>query len=252
MSGNNPDDKKTVLVTGASGGIGGAVALAFAQGGWNVVCHYFSSAQKMRALEKSLKDKNSDTKLTVLKADFGSEKQVNGFIRKIEALEIHAVINNAGSYVAQKHFSELEIADMKSTFLVNTFVPMLVCGRLFKKMKEKGFGRVVNISSIAAKYGGSAYSLHYGCSKRALEGITRTLAREGAAYNVLVNTVRPGVIDTDFHGKFPKDKDTAKRVEMIPAKRMGGAQEVAELVYYLGSEKNTFITGQSVAVSGGE
>lgn len=111
-------------------------------------------------------------------------------------------------------------------------------------------GRIVNISSIVAKYGGSANSLAYGCSKRALEGLTKILAREGAGYNILVNTIRPGVIDTVFHRKFPKDMD--KRIAMIPVKRMGRPMDVAGMVYFLGSEKNNFITNQVVTVSGGE
>ncbi len=134
--------------------------------------------------------------------------------------------------------------------MVNVFAAIAIAGRVFPGMQERGFGRIVNISSVAAKFGGSSHSLHYGCSKRALEGLTRTLAREGAAGNVLVNTVRPGVIDTDFHKRFPKDM--ARRIAMIPVRRMGTPDEVADMVFFLGSGHNTFITNQTLAVSGGE
>jgi 3-oxoacyl-[acyl-carrier protein] reductase len=92
--------------------------------------------------------------------------------------------------------------------------------------------------------------MHYGCSKRALEGLSKTIAKEGAEYNILVNTIRPGVIDTDFHKKFPKDM--RKRIEQIPLKKMGKASDVADLVFYLGSDKNNFITNEIVTISGGE
>ena len=92
--------------------------------------------------------------------------------------------------------------------------------------------------------------MHYGCSKRALEGITKTLAKEGAAYNVLINTIRPGVIDTEFHKKFPKDMKS--RIEMIPMKKMGTPDDAAYMIYYLGSEENRFITNEIIAVAGGE
>jgi NAD(P)-dependent dehydrogenase (short-subunit alcohol dehydrogenase family) len=84
----------------------------------------------------------------------------------------------------------------------------------------------------------------------ALEGVTHTLGREGASKNVLVNTVRPGVIDTDFHRKFPKDM--SRRTAMIPMQRLGRPEEVADLVFYLGSENNTFITNDTITIAGGE
>jgi len=142
------------------------------------------------------------------------------------------------------------LQDIHRTFMINAFVPFVISSAVFIKMKRNNFGRIVNISSIAAKYGGSAYSMHYGCSKRALEGITKTLSKEGASCNVLVNTVRPGVIDTDFHKKFPKDMQ--ERIKIIPLKRMGQVEEVADMVFFLSSDKNTFITNQTIGVSGGE
>ena len=83
-----------------------------------------------------------------------------------------------------------------------------------------------------------------------MEGITKTLARDGARFNVLVNTVRPGVIDTPFHRKFPKDMK--RRTELIPLGRMGAASEVAEMVFMLGSDQNTYITNEIITVAGGE
>lgn len=244
----NKNPNRTVLITGASGGIGNAIALRFAGNKWNILCHYFSSDSKIRELKKKI-DK-FHVNCTLLKADFSSPRQLFKFINKLKRYNIDSIINNAATPVVYKYFPKLTIGDLTRTFTINAFAPILITSDIFPRMKEKSFGRIVNISSIAAKYGGSSHSLHYGSSKLALEGLTKTLAREGAPVNVLVNTIRPGVIDTEFYKKFPKDMK--KRIEMIPVKKMGRPEDVAEMAYYLGSEKNNFITNQTVAVSGGE
>lgn len=239
---------KTVLITGVTSGIGAETARRFAIEGWDVIGHYFSSKEKSDELKKALCA--FGVECAMFKADFSSEKGIGAFLKKIAGMEVDSLINNAGTYVSARHFSELTVDDMNKAFMVNVFAPALAASKVFAGMRERGFGRIVNVSSIAAKYGGSAASMHYGCSKMALEGVTKTLAREGAAYNILVNTVRPGVIDTEFHKKFPKDMK--KRIEMIPLKRMGTPAEVAEAIYFLGSERNGFITNETVTVAGGE
>ncbi len=240
--------KKTVLITGSTSGIGREIFLKFAREGWDIVCHYCTSEVKAVGLKREA-DKFA-VKCHLIKSDFSSEREVKYFVRKIKKIEINSIINNAGTYLVSKHFGKLTFAELHSVFMVNVFSPMIITAAIFLRMKEKGFGRIVNISSIAAKYGGSSHSLHYGCSKLALEGLTKTLAREGAPHNVLVNTVRPGVIDSEFHKKFPKDMK--KRLDMIPVKHIGTPQDVADIVYYLGSENNKFITNDVIAISGGE
>jgi len=241
-------DKKTVFVTGGTSDIGREIALTFAKNGWNILIHYNSNKKKAEEVSKVIK--NLGCVCSIFKADFTSEKQIKLLIDEIEGFQIDSLINNAGTYIEGRHYRELGLEIINKTFMVNTFVPLLLSAALIDKMKRKGFGRIVNISSVAAKYGGSSYSVHYGASKRALEGITKSLAKDGAEYNVLVNTVRPGVIDTDFHRKFPKDMD--KRIAMIPAKKMGTSLDIAEIVYYLGSEKNNYITNEIITVAGGE
>ena len=242
------NSNKTVLITGATSGIGREVAIRFAKEGWNLICHYCSSKEKAEALKKELIKFNVNCYL--FRADLSSKNQLQNFISKLKKFQIDSLVNNAGTYTVSRHFGELTIEDIVNTFMVNSFAPILLTAKIFMRMKEKRFGRIVNISSISAKYGGSSYSLHYGCSKRALEGLTKTLAKEGAEHNVLVNTIRPGVIDTEFHKKFPKDMK--KRVAMIPLKKMGSPKDVAAMVYYLGSEKNNFITNEIITVAGGE
>ena len=230
--------KRKVLISGVTSGIGKEIAVCFAKEGWDIIGHYFSSAQKAKQLIKTIKKFNVDCRL--FKADLSSKKELISFINKIKKLEISTLVNNAGTYLASKHFSDLTIDNVTDTFMVN----------VFKTMKQRRFGRIVNISSIAAKYGGSSFSMHYGCSKLALEGLTKTLSKEGAKYNIFVNTIRPGVIDTEFHKKFRKDMK--KRIRMIPVGRMGKPADIADMVFYLGSEKNSFITNELITIAGGE
>ncbi len=239
---------RTVLITGASGGIGREIALRFLKERWNILCHYNSSDTKARELIKLLDKQNS--RHCLFKVDFSSRKQVYSFINTVSKFNVDCLINNAGSYVVCKHFSVSTLADIENIFMVNVFTPILLSSRIFMQMKKRNFGRIVNISSIAAKYGGSAFSMYYGCSKLAMEGAAKTLSKEGAQYNVLVNTIRPGVIDTGFHRTFPKDMK--KRAEMIPLKRIGVPQDIADMAYYLGSGENNFITNEIITVSGGE
>jgi len=237
-----------VLVTGGAGGIGQAVAVTFAQNGWNVVAHDRVSEDKVRQLKERITAYGVDYSL--IEADFSSKKQVNRFLAQTAELQIDSLVNNAGGYIQAKHFTELKLEDLSAALMVNLSTPILLAGRVFDGMKRRKFGRIVNISSIAAKYGGSGSSVHYGCAKRGLEALTKTLAREGAPHNILVNTIRPGVIDTDFHRKFPKDMK--KRIAMIPLKKMGTAQDVADAVFYLGSDINGFVTNEIITIAGGE
>jgi NAD(P)-dependent dehydrogenase (short-subunit alcohol dehydrogenase family) len=239
--------KRTVLVTGITGGIGSYIAILFAEKGWNIIGQYCSSKEKVGTLVKSIE--KYDINLKLLRADFTQNTNIKALLSKL-TMPIDSLINNSGSYYVMKHFSELTIQELNYTFMINTFVPILLTSKIFLKMKKNGFGRIVNISSIASKYGGSNHSMHYGCSKRALEGITKTLSREGAEHNVLVNTVRPGVIDTEAHEKFKKDMEA--RISLIPMKQKGSPKDIAKMVYYLGSEENDFITNEIVTISGGE
>jgi len=240
--------KRTVLITGATSDIGREIVSTFAAEGWDAICHYCSSEQKARELEALVRGYGGGCR--TLKADFTVEAEIGRFLEEIEGSRIDTLVNNAGTYIEAKHYSELVLDVITATFMVNAFAPMLIASRLMGGMKERGWGRIVNVSSIATKYGGSSSSMHYGCAKRALEGMTKTLARDGAEAGVLVNTLQPGVIDTDFHRKFKKDM--AKRIDMIPLKRMGTPGEVAEMAFFLGSDKNSFVTNQTIAVSGGE
>ncbi len=240
--------KKRVLITGISSKIGEAIALKYFENDWNIIGHYNSSNRTVDKLRTHLNKTKAE--IEFIQADFTQKEDVERFLRYIKEREIDAYIGNAGTAFVKKHYTEISIEEINQTFMINVFIPIKIIAEVFGGMCKNKFGRVVNISSIAAKYGGSENTLHYGASKLALEGVTKTFAREGAIDNVLVNTIRPGFIDTDFHIKFPKN--IKKRVSKIPMKRIGSPFEVAELVYYLGSEKNTYITNETITIAGGE
>lgn len=246
--GNGKQTNKTVLVTGATGDIGRAIVLQFAREGWDIIGQYHSSPAKADALKREVKKFGVGAFFVC--ADFFSEKELKRFVRQLKKYTIASLVNNAGGYVRSKHFSRLTIGDLRDTFMLNTFAPIVLTAHVFNQMKKRGYGRIVNVSSIAAKYGGSAHSLHYGCSKRALEGLTKTLAREGARHNVFVNTIRPGVIDTKFHKKFSKNMNARRR--LIPVQRLGTPEDVAKTVFSLASDQNDFISNDIVTVAGGE
>lgn len=238
---------RRVLVTGGASGIGRRISLAYAARGWDVLCHYRSTPD-VATLAAQVAAHGAT--FEPLQADLTDPEALARLCDRIRAERLDALVNNAGTYVAPNHFTELSLADLEASLRLNAAAPALLAAAAFPGMRSRGFGRIVNVSSVAAKYGGSAHSLHYGMAKRALEGITLTLGREGAADNVLVNTVRPGVVDTDFHARFPRDM--ARRIAMIPARRMAQAEEVARVVAFLGSEENAFVTRECLAVAGGE
>lgn len=238
---------KVALVTGASGGIGSAIAKALAAGGCAVAVHYSSDAASAKAVAARIKALGGRAEL--FKADLLETKApkalVAACLREFGRLDI--LVNNAGAILGGEHFLDLPVSSWEKTFRLNAEAPFFLTREAFRVMKNGG--RVINISSVAAKFGGSARSLHYGASKAALEAMTRGFAREGASRGILVNAVRAGVIDTPLHGKFRKNM--AERVAKIPLKRMGRPEDVAAAVLHLAADGD-FITGQVISVTGGE
>jgi 3-oxoacyl-[acyl-carrier protein] reductase len=164
---------------------------------------------------------------------------------------LDGLVNNAGAVIGAVPFTELDESAWGQTFLLNAESPFFLAQAAFKHMQKAGEGRIVNISSVGVKFGGSPRTLHYSAAKAALEAVTLSLAKAGAAHHILVNAIRPGVIATSFHTVKSKQEWDA-RVQLIPLKRAGSPLDVARMVLYLLSSGGDFITGQVFAVSGGE
>ena len=151
----------------------------------------------------------------------------------------------------RKHFFDIEEMDVEADLSLNLKSPFWLSRMAIRFMEEsKTKGAIVNISSIAAKFGGSPYTLFYGLSKSALETMTFSLGRYCAPLGIRINALRLGVFDTPFHVRHAKDLDA--RVKMIPAKRMGSPEEAAWWIMNLLNSKSAYMNGQVVSLTGGE
>lgn len=242
------EERKTVLVTGASRGIGKEVALKYAENGYDVVINYVSSKTDVKALENEFKEKGVDS--LIIKADVSKQEEVQELVDKaIEKFgKIDVLVNNAGitkdnllMRMSEEEFDKVIEINLKGTYLVTKAVT--------KYMMKKRSGSIINLSSVVG-VAGNAGQCNYSASKAGIIGFTKSIAKELASRNIRANAVAPGFIETDMTNVL---SDTVKETihNQIPLKRMGNAKEVAELIYFLGSEKSSYITGQVINIDGG-
>jgi len=242
---------RRILVTGASSGIGAATAELLAAEGAAVGVHYHR--KKAEAEELVEKIRAAGGQAEGFGADLLSRDAraclVPEVIERLGGLD--GLVNNAGAVIGPVPFLELDEAAWSQTFLLNVESPFFLAQAAFRYMQKAGGGKILNISSVGVKFGGSLRTLHYSSAKAALEGVTLGLAKAGAPHHVLVNAIRPGVIETTFHG-IKSRQEWEARVQQIPLKRLGTPLDVARMVLFLLSPTGDFITGQIFTVSGGE
>lgn len=242
---------KRVLVTGAGTGIGACIAEVFASSGAFVGIHYRNSKKQALRLKDGILKQGG--KAEVFEGDFldssSREKLIPSFMKVFRGLDI--LINNAGGIYGFKDFLKIDEKSWDDTFTLNVKSAFFLARDAFLYMKRHGGGKIINISSVSAKYGGSLYSLHYGAAKAALETVTTGLARAGAQYNILVNSIRGGFIDTPFHKKVGR-KNITKRINLIPLKRAGKPIDIARMALFLASNGGDYITGEIFTVAGGD
>ena len=239
---------KTVIITGASGGIGSATAILFAEKGWNVVMNYFRSAESAKILAASL----SSCGYSVIPyyADITDKASVEKMIYDTENKfgKIDVLINNAG-IAQQKLFTDITEADFDKMISVNLKGAFLCSQAVLPNMVHNKSGKIVNISSIWGISGASC-EVHYSASKAAVIGFTKALAKEVAPSGIQVNCVAPGLINTRMNNNISTD-DLADFVDQIPLGRMGDPSEVAQSIYFLSTEASDYITGQVITPDGG-
>lgn len=215
---------KTVLITGAGRGIGKACAAKFAEHGYKVLAP------------------------TRHEMDLNSESAIREYIASVK-VPIDVLVNNAGiNPLAEIDSIDTSIA--RGLMNVNYWAPVLLTSLLAPAMRDRKYGRIVNISSIwsgVAKPGRSMYA----SSKAAINAFTRAAAVEYAPYNVLVNAIAPGYINTELTKINNTPEQIATIKSNLPINRLAEPEEIAELVYFFGSEKNTFVTGQTLFADGG-
>jgi len=239
---------KTVLITGASRGIGREIAIKFASEGYNVVLNYNTSESKAKTIAKYIE--KMGVKCLLVKADVSVEAEVvdmvNIALNKFGKIDV--LVNNAG--VALSKLFQLTTTDeVARVFGVNTFGVINCSKAVVPSMVSEKSGKIINISSIWGKVGASMETI-YSASKGAVIAFTMALAKELAPSNISVNCVCPGVIDTDMLLEYSED-DKKELKQQTPLNRLGTPQDVANAVYFLASDNATFITGQVITVDGG-
>lgn len=226
-----------ILVTGGSRGIGKAIF------------------EELRKLNKVYIASRSEYVLRSLKPDgyfvVDLSKDISDFIEFIQTEGFDVIINNAGEYL-YSDIDKISDYDIESIYKTNLISPVKIISAAVPYMKEKKFGRIINIGSISGVMG-EAYAGVYSSSKSGLIGLTKALALELAEYNITVNTINPGWVDTELGNKSVEDGEFTKDeiIECIPQKRFVAPSEIASLVSYLISDGAKGITGQSINICAG-
>jgi len=241
-------DGKVSLVTGASRGIGRAIALSLAEAGSDVALNYISSrgpaeeaAEQVRRLGRNAE---------VYQANVCDPEEDNAMIQRVfdDFGTVQIVVNNAG-ITRDKSFIKMDLPMWRDVLDVNLTGPAMITHRLIKPMMEMGWGRIINITSIVGQTGNFGQA-NYAAAKGGLIALTKTLAREFARKGVTVNAVAPGFIETDMTKDVPEQVlDTVRN--MTPIGRLGHAEEVASAVVFLASPAASYITGEVLSVNGG-
>ncbi|MBQ5824198.1 MAG: SDR family oxidoreductase [Clostridia bacterium] len=239
---------KTVLVTGASGGIGGACARLFAAEGYKVAVHYNSDKASADKLADEIRALGGEA--VCVCADLSDEAQVADMLGIVERElgEVDVLVNNAG-VSQQKLFTDTTREDYDLVFGVNILGVINCCRAVLPAMIRRKSGSIVNVSSMWGVSGASCEVL-YSASKAAVIGLTKALAKEVGPSSVRVNCIAPGVIATKMNSHL-SDEDMAVLCDETPLCRTGEPQEVAQAVLFLASDKSAFITGQTLSVDGG-
>lgn len=241
-------ENKCALVTGASRGIGRAIALKLASEGAKVAINYASRAEAAEEVKSEI-EKLGGTAI-IYKADVANPDQVAAMIKDVskEFGTIDILVNNAGITrdglllrMKDEDFDAVLNANLKSMFYTIKNVARL--------MMKKRSGRIVNMSSVVGLTG-NAGQVNYAAAKAGVVGLTKSVAKELAARNITVNAVAPGFIRTDMT-KILSDEVKEKLSESIPLGRMGEAEDIANVVLFLVSDAASYITGQVVTVDGG-
>lgn len=239
---------KTVLITGASRGIGREAALAFAEDGWQVGINYHCSAQQAEELAAQLRKQGCNA--AAVQGDVACRQQAFALLKETEKQlgSVDVLVNNAG-IAQQKLFTDITEEEWDRMFDVNIKGMFHLCQAVLPSMIRRQQGCILNLSSMWGQVGASC-EVHYSAAKAAVIGFTKALAKEIGPSGIRVNCVAPGVIDTEMNGLL--DEQTKQELrEETPLGILGTPRQVADVLVFLASEKASFLTGQVISPNGG-
>lgn len=241
--------KQTVLITGASRGIGAATAAVFARAGYQVAINYKSSRQQAEALRDRLNGAWPGC-AECFPCDVANSTEVAEMVRQVEGKfgQIDVLVCNAG--ISRPNlFTDISDGEWRELFQVNVDGVFYPCREVLPGMIHRKAGRIITVSSMWGLTGGSC-EVAYSATKAAVIGLTRALAKEVGPSGITVNCVAPGVINTEMNAALDEEAMAALQEE-TPLERIGQPEEVAKAILYLASEGASFITGQVLPVDGG-
>ena len=229
-------NKLTALVTGSSRGIGAEIATKLVSDGYKVIT-------------TGTKEDGYIDGANYRQVNFLDPKSRESFLNTLESEEINILINNAGINKIGR-FTDIQLQDFDSILEVNLRSPFLIMQAVIPKMIKRQWGRIVNISSIFGSIS-KEHRASYSASKFGLNGLTLAASAELSSQNILVNSVSPGFVDTDLTRGILGEDGISQLIGNIPIGRLGQPAEIAELVSWLVSSKNTYISGQNIIIDGG-
>lgn len=244
----------TVLVTGGSRGIGAAAAIRCGGPGRCVVVNYTRDAAAANGVVDRIRADGGQA--LALRADVADEAQVLAMYARIDAEcpPLVGLVNNAGVVDVPARVDEMSGARIQRMFAINVFGSIWCAREAVRRMSTAHGGRggaIVNLSSAATRLGSPAQYVDYAAAKGAIDTFTLGLAREVAAEGVRVNAVRPGIIETDIHASGGLPERAKEMAPMVPMKRAGSADEVAQAIVWLLSDASSYTTGAVIDVTGG-
>ena len=243
---------KVVLVTGGAKGIGEAISTALAANGAAVVVNYLTSESRAQKLVGRFQTNGS--KAIAIKADISVAEDVERMVQKAKdtlGANIDILVNNAGTQVALSSIEDMPLELWDRVIAINLTGAMLCSRCVIPGMKQKDWGRIINISSISARSGGGPNGIPYASAKGGLSAFTKALAKELGPTGITVNAIAPGVILTEIHEKFSTKENLEAVKKQTPLGRLGQSEDVVGAVLFLTSDSASYITGETIAINGG-
>lgn len=243
---------KSALVTGAGAGIGQAAAIALGASGTFVFVNYRHDEKGARETLAQIEQQGGQGQL--VQADVAQAEQVTRLMETItgHSGQLNILVNNAGGLVQRSKIAEMSEELWDEVMNINLKSTFLCCRAALPLMVGYGWGRIINLSSLAAHDGGGAGAAHYAASKAAIATFTKGLAKEVAAEGITVNCVAPGLINTAFHDRFTASSARQNMIKNTPLAREGQPDDVADAILFLASDLSRFITGETLNINGGQ